>query len=143
MPDDLSPARQHHGHHRLRGMGSRLLHPFRGRLFRVESTPDRVVVHLAGEMTTRNAVRTGKALEGLLRAGHVRLEIDLSEVTYLSSDGAAMFFMALRAAPRHGARVMATHAGPQARATLEVLGLLRVLEVYEGDGPSCSSCGNE
>lgn len=124
-------------------VGSRLLHPFRSRPFRAESTPDRAVVHLSGEITSENAGQTGKTLEDLLRSGLARLEIDLSEVTYLSSDGGAVFFMALRAARTHGTRVIATHVGPQPRATLEGLGLLRVLEVHEGDGPSCSPCRGE
>ncbi|MEU6379299.1 STAS domain-containing protein [Streptomyces sp. NPDC046909] len=138
-----SSARQHRGHHRLLAAGSRLLHPFRGRQLRAESTPDRAVVHLSGEITSKNAAQTGKVLVELLRSGVTGLEIDLSKVTYLSSDGGAVFFMALRAARRHGTRVFATHTGPQPRATLEGLGLLRVVEVYEGDGPSCSSCGSE
>ncbi|MFJ4791073.1 STAS domain-containing protein [Streptomyces sp. NPDC088794] len=143
MPDPFSSAWQHHGHHRLLSMGSRLLHPFRSRPFRAESTPDRAVVHLSGEITSENAGQTGKALEELLRPGIIRLEIDLSEVTYLSSDGGAVFFMALRAARTRGTRVIATHVRAQARSTLEHLVLSRVFEVYDGVGPSCSSCGSE
>ncbi|MEV7891746.1 STAS domain-containing protein [Streptomyces sp. NPDC002817] len=142
MPDPSS-ARQHRGHHRLLSAGSRLLHPFRGRRLGVESTPDRAVVHLSGEITSKNAAQTGKALVELLRTGIASLEIDLSKVTYLSSDGGTVFFMALRAARRHGTRVFATHTGPQPRAALKGLGLLRIVEVYEGDGPNCSSCRSE
>ncbi|MGW3413119.1 STAS domain-containing protein [Streptomyces sp. NPDC000888] len=142
MPDSSS-ARQHHGRRRLLSVRRRLLHPFRSRPFRAESTPDRAVVHLSGEITSKNAGQTRKAIEDLLRSGIARLEIDLSEVTYLSRDGGAVFFMALRAARTHGTRLMATYVGPQPRATLAELGLLRVLEVHEGDGPSCSPSGSE
>jgi anti-anti-sigma regulatory factor len=61
---------------------------------------------------------------------------DLGKVTSLSSDGAGMILMALRAARAHGTRVIATHVGPQPRATLEQLGLLRIVDVYAGDGPT-------
>lgn len=97
----------------------------------------------ARDITTGNAERIGKNLEDLLGSGPTHLEIDLRKVTYLSGDGGAVFVMALRAARAHGTRVIATHVGPQARGSLKQLGLLRVFDVHEGDGPSCSRGSDE
>ncbi|MFI6463139.1 hypothetical protein [Streptomyces sp. NPDC050538] len=49
-------------------------------------------------------------------------------MTYLSSDDGA-------AARPHGTRVIVTHAGAQARAALNQLGLPRALDIHEGDSP--------
>ncbi|MCX4910549.1 STAS domain-containing protein [Streptomyces sp. NBC_00878] len=137
MPD-FSPAWQPAGPPPPLGVGSRLRHPFRGRRLRTEITGDRAVVHLSGEITSGYARRLGTDLAELLRSEIALLVIDLGKVTYLSSDGAGMIFIALRAARSHGTRVIATHVGPQSRATLEQLGLLRIVDVYAGDGPNLS-----
>ncbi|MEU8867459.1 STAS domain-containing protein [Streptomyces umbrinus] len=142
MPDS-SPAQQPAGYLPRLGAGSRLRHPFRGRGLRTEITRDRAVVHLSGEIISGNARRLGTDLAELLRSGIALLVIDLGKVTYLSSDGAGMIFMALRAARAHGTRVIATHVGPQPRATLEQLGLLRIVDVYAGDGPNLSQGSGE
>ncbi|WP_245607609.1 STAS domain-containing protein [Streptomyces prunicolor] len=133
MPES-SPARRPHEHRRLPGMGSRIRHPFRRSAGSRASDADHVVVRLSGEITSKNARAIGASLREALRAPPRVLEVDLDRVTYLSSDGGAAFFMALLAARPHGTRMIVTHAGAQARATLIQLGLPLALDIYEGDG---------
>ncbi|MFE1776673.1 STAS domain-containing protein [Streptomyces sp. NPDC059008] len=114
---------------------SRLLHPFRRHADEAPSGPDHVIVRLPRKVTSENAEYIGAALQKALSSGPPVLEIDLARVKHLSRDGSTAFFMALRAARRHGTRLIATHAGPQVRGTLKELGLRRVIDVYEGSAP--------
>ncbi|WP_245608114.1 STAS domain-containing protein [Streptomyces hokutonensis] len=134
MPDS-SPARGPHEHHRLPGMVSRIRHPFRRSAGSTSPDADHVVVRLSGEITSKNAQDIGVSLREFLRAPPRVLEVDFDRVTYLSADGGGAFFMALLAARPHGTQVIVTHASAQARTTLTQLGLLRALDIYDGDGP--------
>ncbi|MGQ4436470.1 STAS domain-containing protein [Streptomyces sp. SAS_260] len=99
------------------------------------SYADRVAIRLSEDITFKNAQAVGTSLWEALRAPPRVLEVDLDRVTYLSSDGGAVFFVALLAARPHGTRVIVTHADAQARATLNQLGVPCALGIYEGDGP--------
>ncbi|MGQ4383485.1 STAS domain-containing protein [Streptomyces sp. SAS_270] len=137
MPDSplTRKPREHRG---LLGADNRLLHPFRRRERGAGTGREQVVVRLSGEITAQNAGRIGKSVQGVLGSRPGVLEVDLGRVSYFSSDGGAVFFMALRAARAQGTQVIATHVGPRARATLQQLGLGRVLDIYDGDGPGGS-----
>ncbi|MCX5051989.1 STAS domain-containing protein [Streptomyces sp. NBC_00201] len=117
-------------------MGRRLRHPLR--VFRgAGSGPAsaHAVVRLSGEITSANAGRIGRQLQQALHSQAAVLEIDLAEVTYLSGDGAAAVFTALREAKAGGTKVIVTHVRRQAVGVLEQLGLARVVDMYAGDGP--------
>lgn len=92
------------------------------------------VVRLHGELDARSAVTTGGLLARLIDAGPQVLEVDLSEVTYLSPDGCTALFIALRAARARGTRLVVTHADERARAVLHQIGLTRVLSAPSGNG---------
>ncbi|SFF90031.1 STAS domain-containing protein [Streptomyces mirabilis] len=62
--------------------------------------PDHGAVRLSGETTSENADRIGEDLREVLPTRPPILEIDLTGVTYRSSDGCKAVFMALLAA-RH------------------------------------------
>ncbi|MDO0909860.1 hypothetical protein QQM39_02975 [Streptomyces sp. DT2A-34] len=64
-------------------------------------------------------------------------------MTYVSSDGCAVFFTALLAARPQGTRVIATQVRPQPLGTLNQMGPARVLDMYEGDGPVVSGSGGQ
>ncbi|MFF4500408.1 STAS domain-containing protein [Streptomyces sp. NPDC001401] len=140
MPEP-SPTENPHGPWDALGRLSRLL-PSR-RLHSAAHALDRVVVRLTGEITSKNAGRIGRRLQDVLGTRPTVLEIDLGRVTYLSRDGGAAFFMALRAAREHSTRVIITHVRSQARRTLHELGLERVVDVYAGHGPSASQGGDQ
>ncbi|WP_327591611.1 STAS domain-containing protein [Streptomyces chartreusis] len=99
------------------------------------SASDRVAVRLSGEITSANAARIGQHLQGELRSRPAILEVNLQDVTCLGSDGGVLFFMALHTAREHRTRIIVTHVRSQVRQILSQLGLERVLDMYEGEGP--------
>ncbi|MGX1910089.1 STAS domain-containing protein [Streptomyces phaeochromogenes] len=60
------------------------------------------------------------------------LEIDMSKVKLLTSDGAMTFLAAARIAHAQGTDVTVRDASPQARATLHALGLDRLQQYLDG-----------
>jgi anti-anti-sigma regulatory factor len=68
----------------------------------------------------------------LIDAGTDVLEVDLAEVRYLSPDGCAALFAALRAARAHSAQPAITHSSEQAQSVLHQIGLTRAL-AEQGD----------
>ncbi|MET7355663.1 STAS domain-containing protein [Streptomyces mirabilis] len=134
MPDSSS-ARDPHEHRGSRSVGSRILHLFHRHAPEVVPHPDHVVVRLSGEITSENADQIGQHLREVLLTRPPILDIDLTRVTYLSSDGCRAVFIALLAARPHGTRVIVTHADSRTRPTLTQLGLTRVLDIYEEAGP--------
>ncbi|WP_189964548.1 STAS domain-containing protein [Streptomyces violascens] len=98
----------------------------------------RVVVRLRGEITATNEEETGRQLRAALYGRPEVLEIDLTDVSHLSGDGAAAFFTALKAARNSRTQLLVTHASPQARTMLTRMGLVRALRHDDGRGPGIS-----
>ena len=142
MPDP-APAGDLSGRHGPRRAAHSALHLFRHRARAPMPDSDHVVVRFSGEITSGNAGRLARELRELLRSQPAVLEIDLGKVTYLSPDGGAVFFAALTAARSQRTQVIATHVGQQPGGCLDQLGLKRVLDVYEGNGPLGSGSGGE
>lgn len=92
-------------------------------------------MRLSGEITAHNAARIGDDLRNALRSHPRVVEIDLQRVPYLGSGGGRALLTVLRAARVGGTRMIVTHAGAQARGTLDRLGLVGVLDVCEGAAP--------
>ncbi|MEV0529874.1 STAS domain-containing protein [Streptomyces sp. NPDC050439] len=92
------------------------------------------VVRLRGEIDDRSVTATGRRLLDALSAGPEVLEVDLTQVTYLSPAGTAPLFTALRAARSRGSRLVITHAGGRVEATLREVGLYRALRDPDADG---------
>ncbi|MFE7276099.1 STAS domain-containing protein [Streptomyces sp. NPDC057623] len=107
-----------------------LVHLFRFRHRRRSSPPPppgHEVVRLHGDLGLRNADATGLRLVRVIDTGPDVLEVDLTEVNYLSPDGCGAFFTALRAARASGVRLVITHANERAQAVLWQMGLTRAL----------------
>ncbi|WP_436789690.1 STAS domain-containing protein [Yinghuangia sp. YIM S10712] len=82
---------------------------------------DRAVVRLGGEIDYRNTARVlGELRKAATRASI--LEIDLSNVTLITSDGAMIFFDLVRSAPS-GLRVEISGATDAVRRRLSSLGV--------------------
>ncbi|CAL9660871.1 hypothetical protein SUDANB105_07005 [Streptomyces sp. enrichment culture] len=82
-----------------------------------------------------NAERIGRQLQKATESRAQVLEIDLADVTHVSSAGGTAFVMMLRVARAHDTRVIATHVGSQPLGALRQPGLERTLDVYEGEAP--------
>jgi anti-anti-sigma factor len=83
------------------------------------------VIRLRGMLDARNAAATVRRLVRLIDSGPEVREVDLAEVTYLSPDGCAALFTALREGRAHGTRLVVTHADDRARSALRQIGFSR------------------
>ncbi|WP_406206300.1 STAS domain-containing protein [Streptomyces sp. NBC_01017] len=94
---------------------------------RPQPPPGHEVVRLHGDLGLRNADATGRRLVQVIDRGPDVLEVDLTNLKYLSPDGCGAFFTALRAARARGVRLVITHANERAQAVLWQMGLTRAL----------------
>ncbi|MGA5451989.1 STAS domain-containing protein [Streptomyces umbrinus] len=90
------------------------------------------IVHLRGEISAATAGQTTRHLTDALSTRPTALDIDMSQVELLTSDGAMAFLAAARIAHEQGTKVTVRHASPQARATLHTLGLDRLQHYHDG-----------
>ncbi|MER7173972.1 STAS domain-containing protein [Streptomyces mesophilus] len=80
-------------------------------------------IYLRGEISATTAGETTRRLTRALATRPTTLEIDMSKVELLTSDGAMAFLSAARIAREQGTEVTIRNASPQARAVLHKLGL--------------------
>ncbi|MFF0041599.1 STAS domain-containing protein [Streptomyces mirabilis] len=92
----------------------------------------RRVVRLRGEISAATAGKTTRRLTDVLATRPTALDIDMSKVELLTSDGAMAFLAAARVAHKQGTDVTVRNASPQARATLRTLGLDRLQHYHDG-----------
>jgi anti-anti-sigma factor len=97
----------------------------------VHERDDHAVITAVGEIDAGNADELSRAVTGVLEAGHRRVLLDFSQVTFIDSSGLA----ALVAAHRQAQSVQGTFAvvRPTAhtRKLITVLGLDQLLSVYD------------
>ena len=78
---------------------------------------------------------TASALEGFLKAeleaGHVRLLLDLSEVTYLSSSGLRALLHIRRQAQAAGGDLVLAEMSPRVREVFEMIGFTDLFQVFD------------
>ncbi|WP_405956560.1 STAS domain-containing protein [Streptomyces phaeochromogenes] len=89
-------------------------------------------VYLGGEISAATAGRTTRRLTDALATRPTALDIDMSRVELLTSDGAMAFLAAARIAYQQGTDITVRNASPQARATLHTLGLDRLQHYHNG-----------
>ncbi|WP_328687657.1 STAS domain-containing protein [Streptomyces phaeochromogenes] len=90
------------------------------------------VVYLHGEISAATASRTTRRLTDALATRPTALDIDMSKVQLLTSDGAMAFLAAARVAHKQGIDLTVRNASPQARATLHTLGLDQLQHYHDG-----------
>ena len=113
----------------------RLRRRSRGLLRRFRPRPELLVVRLKGDLGADTAAQdTGRVLRAALREEPKILEVDVSRVTHLSTDGALPLFLAARGARGQGTRFRVTHAPEQAGAVMRRVGLERYLSGDESAG---------
>lgn len=89
------------------------------------------VVLLAGRLDSSIASELRENLHDLVRAGHVRVVIDLSETESIDSSGLGVLISGLKAARRAGGDVFITAPSRQVTAILELTGLDRIISTRE------------
>ncbi|MBX9427489.1 STAS domain-containing protein [Streptomyces lateritius] len=105
----------------------RLRRRSRGLLRRFRSRPELLVVRLKGDLGADTARETGRALRAALREEPKILEVDVSRVTHLSTDGAMPLFLAARGAREQGTRFRVTRAPELVGMVMRRVGLERYL----------------
>lgn len=97
--------------------------------------PDGVVrLAVAGEIDELTAGSLHAALAGVLREHHPRrIELDLSEVTFIESSGVRTLLTGAVMAQRIGCDLLVVRPSPVVHRLLRVCGLLDVLGVVDGE----------
>ncbi|MFC4610482.1 STAS domain-containing protein [Streptomyces maoxianensis] len=90
------------------------------------------VVRLSGKIDAATADRTRRRLTDALATRPTALDIDMSKVELLTSDGAMAFLTTARIAHEQGIDVTVRNASPRARATLHTLGLDQLQHYHDG-----------
>ncbi|HET6358038.1 STAS domain-containing protein [Streptomyces sp.] len=119
MPHSPPPRRTHHRWTRF--------------LRRRSSAPGTVVVRLRGQIDSSTVRRTSRRLVDALATSPTTLEVDLSGVEHLNTDGTGAFLAVYMAARSSGTHLTVTNASPQVAKTLSRVGLRSILSAVEGD----------
>jgi anti-sigma B factor antagonist len=93
--------------------------------------PDHALLTAVGEIDVGTADQVADAVSGALRAGHSRVLLDFSSVTFIDSAGLAALIRAHREAEAVRARLAVVHPTPQTRKLITVLGLDQLLHVHD------------
>lgn len=91
------------------------------------------VVSLAGEVDVHTSPHVRRRLADLLAAGERQLLIDLSRVEFLDSTALGVFVGAHGRARELDGRVAIIAPGSRTRRILELAGVNRWLDVYQGE----------
>lgn len=92
---------------------------------------DVVVVKLDGRLDATSAPDVSSHLQHLLSADKPHLILDLSDLSYISSAGIRMLQGILQAARRQSSNIRLFGVQPMVKQTLDLVGLLPVLNVYD------------
>jgi anti-anti-sigma factor len=96
----------------------------------VECT-DPAVVSLAGELDIGSAPELAERARVLVTAGHVRLVLDLTDLTFCDSTGLAAFVRAKNDCQRSGGYLRLAAPTPNVARILAVVGLLDTFPTYQ------------
>lgn len=102
---------------------------------------DVVVVKLAGRLDATTAPSTSSQLQHMLSANVGHLILDLSDLSYMSSAGIRVLQGLLQAARRQSSDVRLAGMQSLVRHTLDLVGLLPVLQVYDDVATALASIG--
>ncbi|WP_406503079.1 STAS domain-containing protein [Streptomyces sp. NBC_00212] len=102
--------------------------------FRRSGSVAYLAVHLHGNIDAVSAEEVGRLLDEALRGGPEALDVDLSEVEHISTDGIVPLFSALKKARLSGTHMMVVGASPHVWAALHRVGFDRALGRPQGGG---------
>ena len=93
-----------------------------------------LAVHLHGNIDAGTAEDVARLFDEAMRAGPKALDVDLSEVEHVSTDGIIPLFSALKEARSSGIHMMVVGASPHVWAALHRVGFDRLLGDQLGGG---------
>jgi anti-anti-sigma factor len=100
---------------------------------------DVVVARLEGQLDAATAPTASSKLNSLASAEAVQLILDLSDVSYMSSAGIRVLQGVIREVRRQSGDVRLAGVQPLVKRTLEFVGLVPVLKVYDDVAAALSS----
>ena len=92
---------------------------------------DVMVLTVDGEVDAHTAPELKGALTILLDAGHGRIVVDVSEMTFISSAGLRAILHAHRQAVERGSQIKLVGPTEQVRRVFEIVGLFDLLEIAD------------
>ena len=92
---------------------------------------DHALITAVGEIDLGTSDQVADAVATALDAGHKRVLLDFSEVTFIDSSGLAVLVRAHRDAESTEAVFAVVHPTPQTRKLIQVLGLDQLLRIYD------------
>jgi len=96
----------------------------------VRSVDGVTVVEIAGEVNAVTAPAAQERVSPLARAG-VRMLLDMTKVTYMSSAGLRMLLSTYRQVAASGGRIVLVGVVEEIRDTMSVTGFLNFFTIYE------------
>jgi anti-anti-sigma factor len=97
----------------------------------VVESDDHALITAIGEIDLGTSDDVADAVADALTAGHKRVLLDFSEVTFIDSSGLAVLVRAHREAESAQAAFSVVHPTPQTLKLIRVLGLDQLLNVYD------------
>lgn len=88
------------------------------------------LVKVSGRLDQSQSAVLEERLQKLLLEGHIRLVIDLSQVTYVNSGGLRCLVTIWRQARDHGGKVVLCNLSERISQVFSVVGFDKVFEVY-------------
>ena len=101
----------------------------------------RVEVQLSGELDSSNTDSLEALLDGLFRAGHRQIAVDLADLGFLGCAGLSVFLRAHDTACAAGAQLHLTRPTPMTVRILRITGLDLVLTVRTDRDPAAGRPG--
>jgi anti-sigma B factor antagonist len=90
-----------------------------------------IVLEIKGEVDASSAQEMGQSLKGHLAQEHLRIVIDLAEVTFISSPGIRELFFAHREAEQLGGELRIAAPTDRVRRILEISGVSMLMKISE------------
>jgi anti-sigma B factor antagonist len=97
----------------------------------VVPAPDGAVVHAGGELDMSTTDQLSDVINGLLREGHRRIVLDLTNLTFCDSLGLGTLIVLTRAARKQQTSLVLRNPGPFLTRMLDVTGVREGLTIAE------------
>ncbi len=88
------------------------------------------ILYLEGRIDGEGALELDKALQGVLADGHVRLVLDMSQVSYINSAGLRTLADALSQAQQRQGDVKLVTLSPKVLRVLQIIGFDRFFDMH-------------
>jgi anti-sigma B factor antagonist len=100
------------------------------------------VLAISGYLDAHTAPSFESAIEGQIRAGHMRLVIDCSQLTYISSAGLGVFMSFLEEIREQGGDLKLAAITPKVFQVFDVLGFPQLFDIKESVDEAVAAFGS-